>query len=103
MSTSMLHYFRFCNHAPSSKDAAPINNNTPVCGLSASWYMSQEKYELARRAVFSKRWLFITHSSRLGETGDWIRYEIAGFDFIITRDHQGHINGFHNVCRHRPY
>jgi phenylpropionate dioxygenase-like ring-hydroxylating dioxygenase large terminal subunit len=60
-------------------------------------------YELERRAIFSRRWLFITHSMRVKNTGDWLRYEIAGYDFIITRDRQGNINAFHNVCRHRAY
>jgi phenylpropionate dioxygenase-like ring-hydroxylating dioxygenase large terminal subunit len=60
-------------------------------------------YDFERRAIFSKRWLFITHSSRLQQTGDWLRYNSAGFDFIITRDRAGNINAFHNVCRHRAY
>ncbi|KAL4894952.1 Rieske [2Fe-2S] iron-sulfur domain-containing protein [Aspergillus ambiguus] len=101
MAASMLHYFRFGNNACSKE--APQNSMTPVRALPASWYTSQEMYELERRAIFSKRWLFITHSSRLKNTGDWLRYEIAGFDFIITRDRDGNINAFHNVCRHRAY
>ena len=45
----------------------------------------------------------MTHSSRIKNTGDWLRFEVAGFDFIITRDRQGNVNAFHNVCRHRAY
>ncbi|KAJ5692549.1 hypothetical protein N7462_001972 [Penicillium macrosclerotiorum] len=98
MASSMLNYFKFGN----SKDAT-ATKATPVRALPASWYTSPEMYELERRAIFSKKWLFITHNSRLKEAGDWLRYEIAGFDFIITRDRQGDINAFHNVCRHRAY
>ncbi|ODM19306.1 hypothetical protein SI65_05923 [Aspergillus cristatus] len=98
---SMLHYLRFGNNA--SKEEAPPANNTPVRALPASWYTSKEMYELERRAIFSKRWLFMTHSSRIKEAGDWLRYELAGFDFIIIRDRQNNINAFHNVCRHRAY
>jgi phenylpropionate dioxygenase-like ring-hydroxylating dioxygenase large terminal subunit len=100
MATSMLHYFGFGNNAPSAKEEG---KDEPVRALPASWYTSPGMYELERRAIFSKRWLFMTHSSRIKETGDWIRYEIAGFDFIIARDRQGKINAFHNVCRHRAY
>lgn len=96
---TMLHYLGFGNKTPSNE----IAKNSPVRALPASWYKSPEMYELERRAIFSKRWLFITHSSRVKETGDWLRYEIAGFDFIITRDRQGNVNAFHNVCRHRAY
>ncbi|KAJ5662893.1 hypothetical protein N7507_003624 [Penicillium longicatenatum] len=97
--TTMLHYLGFGNKASSNE---PVKDS-PVRALPASWYKSPEMYELERRAIFSKRWLFITHSSRVKETGDWLRYEIAGFDFIITRDRQGNVNAFHNVCRHRAY
>ncbi|KAJ5892070.1 uncharacterized protein N7473_008298 [Penicillium subrubescens] len=101
MATSMMHYFGFGNNAPpSAKDEV---KNEHVRALPASWYTSPEMYELERRAIFSKRWIFLTHSSRVKEAGDWLRYEMAGFDFIITRDRQGDINAFHNICRHRAY
>jgi phenylpropionate dioxygenase-like ring-hydroxylating dioxygenase large terminal subunit len=60
-------------------------------------------YEIERRAIFTRRWLFMTHSSRVKNTGDWLRYNVAGYDFIITRDRAGKVNAFHNVCRHRAY
>ncbi|CAI7567770.1 unnamed protein product [Penicillium bialowiezense] len=101
MASSMMHYFGFGKDAPPS--AKEQVKDTPVRALPASWYTSPEMYELERRAIFSKRWLFITHSMRVKNTGDWLRYEIAGFDFIITRDRQGEVNAFHNVCRHRAY
>ena len=101
--TSIMHYLHIGNNASSPKEGTVPANDTPVRALPASWYTSQELYELERRAIFSKRWLFITHSSRLKEPGDWFRYEMAGFDFIIIRDRQGNINAFHNVCRHRAY
>ncbi|KAF5862106.1 hypothetical protein ETB97_012090 [Aspergillus alliaceus] len=100
MASSLLHYFNFGSN--SAKDPGQ-EKDTPVRALPASWYTSPEMYELERRAIFSKRWLFITHSTRLKETGDWLRYEIAGYDFILTRDRQGNINAMHNVCRHRAY
>lgn len=99
--TSMLHYFGFGNNAsPSAKEEV---KNAPIRALPASWYTSPEMYELERRAIFSRRWLFMTHSSRVKNVGDWLRYELAGFDFIITRDRQNKVNAFHNVCRHRAY
>lgn len=101
MATSMMHYFGFgSNASPSAKDEV---KNEPVRALPSSWYTSREMYELERRAIFSRRWIFLTHSSRLKETGDWLRYELAGFDIIVTRDRQGNINAFHNICRHRAY
>lgn len=100
MAPGMLHYFGFDDKpAPAKSD----DTQPPIRALPASWYNAPEMYELERRAIFSKRWLFMTHSSRVKNTGDWLRFEVAGFDFIITRDRQGNVNAFHNVCRHRAY
>ena len=97
--TSMLHFLGFGSNRP-AKDGA---RNEPVRALPSSWYTLPEMYELERRAIFSKRWIFLTHSSRIKNVGDWLRYELAGFDFIVIRDRQGNVNAFHNICRHRAY
>jgi len=60
-------------------------------------------YELERRAIFSRRWILTTHKLRLKEPGDWLQYEIAGFDLVLVRDRSGKINAFHNICRHRAF
>jgi phenylpropionate dioxygenase-like ring-hydroxylating dioxygenase large terminal subunit len=96
----VLNYFKFGSSAP--KDPADAKQQ-PVRALPASWYNTQEMYQFERRAIFSKRWLFITHKVRLSNAGDWLRYTFAGFDIIINKDRQGNINAFHNVCRHRAY
>ncbi|ODA79293.1 hypothetical protein RJ55_04886 [Drechmeria coniospora] len=83
--------------------AVEPDSSKPVRALPASWYTSPDMYELERRAIFSKKWLLTTHSLRLTKPGDWLRYEVAGFDFIVCRDHKGNINAFHNVCRHRAF
>ena len=71
--------------------------------LPASWYRSDNLYELERRAIFSKKWLLVTHKLRLPENGDWVKFEEAGFQFFICRDREGTIRGFHNICRHRAF
>ncbi|KAB8272900.1 Rieske [2Fe-2S] iron-sulfur domain-containing protein [Aspergillus minisclerotigenes] len=58
--------------------------------LPASWYHSSPLYELERRAIFSKRWLLVTHRSRR-------------FPIFLCLDRQGNRRGFHNVCRHRAF
>ncbi|KAF3052249.1 hypothetical protein E8E11_011234 [Didymella keratinophila] len=92
------------NHYFSTAPQGAISpESSSESALPASWYSSQEMFEFERRAVFSKRWLFISHKSRLTQTGDWLRYSFASYDIIITRDRKGGINAFHNVCRHRAY
>jgi phenylpropionate dioxygenase-like ring-hydroxylating dioxygenase large terminal subunit len=71
--------------------------------LPSTWYKSEELYELERRAIFSKRWILITHELRFPNSGDWVRFQEAGFQFFLCRDQAGSIKGFHNVCRHRAF
>jgi phenylpropionate dioxygenase-like ring-hydroxylating dioxygenase large terminal subunit len=100
MASELLHYFTF--GTSTSKLDTPAKES-PVRALPASWYTSQAMYEMERRAIFTRRWLFMTHSSRVKKPGDWLRYTVAGYEIIITKDRQGNINAFHNVCRHRAY
>ncbi|KAH1391303.1 hypothetical protein KXW40_005949 [Aspergillus fumigatus] len=74
-----------------------------IRALPSSWYTSQEMYELERRAIFSRKWLLTTHKLRLPNPGDWLRYEVSGFQFVLVKDRDGNINAFHNVCRHRAF
>ena len=81
---------------------APIKESSPRL-LPASWYSSKEIYELERRAVFSRKWLLTTHKLRFPKTGDWLKFNIAGYAFILVRDKDGNVNAFHNICRHRAF
>jgi phenylpropionate dioxygenase-like ring-hydroxylating dioxygenase large terminal subunit len=71
--------------------------------LPSSWYRSPNMYELERRAIFSKKWLLITHKLRFPQAGDFVRFEEAGFSFFLCLDRDGKLNGFHNICRHRAF
>ncbi|KAJ5971488.1 uncharacterized protein N7479_001406 [Penicillium vulpinum] len=84
-------------------EASPTPTHDTVHPLPASWYSSQDIHELERRAIFCRKWLLTTHKLRFRNTGDWLRYEIAGYAFILVKDREGNINAFHNVCRHRAF
>ena len=92
---SFLNYFGF-----GRTDELAGEDKKAVRALPGQWYISQELYELERRAIFSRRWLMVTHRSRFHQPGDWLQYCIAGFGFIITRDGSGSITAFHNICKH---
>ena len=94
---AILDYLGFGGPAPKVEDKSPVR------ALPASWYTSQDMYELERRAIFSRKWMLITHKMRLTQPGDWLKFEIAGYEFVLCRDRRGEINGFHNVCRHRAF
>ncbi|KAF4464043.1 cytochrome P450 oxidoreductase [Fusarium albosuccineum] len=99
MATSFLKsYFGRGGSTPAVPDT-----KSAVRALPASWYTSVEMYELEKRAIFSRKWLLITHKARLPNNGDWLKYEVANFEFIICKDREGKINAFHNICRHRAF
>lgn len=76
---------------------------TPTLALPSSWYRSPEMYELERRAIFSRKWILVSHKLRLSKAGDFVRITEAGFQFFLVKDREGGINAFHNICRHRAY
>lgn len=75
----------------------------PIRALPASWYTSPDMYQLERRAIFTSKWMLITHEVRLANSGDWLKFECAGYEYVITRDRKNQIHAFHNTCRHRAY
>ncbi|KAI1610474.1 Rieske domain-containing protein [Exophiala viscosa] len=71
--------------------------------LPAEFYHSQAIYQLERRAIFSTRWFLVSHKARYRDVGDFVQYEMAGFNFVVVKNKEGSIIGFHNVCRHRAF
>lgn len=98
MAPALLNYLGLGGQAAQPVEEAPIR------ALPASWYTSPAMYELEKRAIFTKKWMLITHKSRLSQPGDWLKFDIAGYEFVLCRSRkEDKINGFHNVCRHRAF
>lgn len=84
---------------PSQQDEEPKSSQA----LPAAWYRSPAMYELERRAIFSKKWLLITHKLRFPDSGHFVKITEAGYTFFLIKDRQGQIRAHHNICRHRAY
>jgi choline monooxygenase len=69
--------------------------------LPASWYRDPAVWERERRAIVAKEWLMFGRAAELPEPGSYLAGEIAGWPVFVIRDREGHLRGFHNVCRHR--
>ena len=98
--SSLLDYFSF--DRKKTVDEPPIREK-PVRALPASWYTATEMFELERRAIFSNRWLLLTSTLRVKTPGEWLRYQFAGFDIIVTCDQDHKISVFHNICQHSEH
>lgn len=71
--------------------------------LHSSVYYSPEIYSLERRAIFSRQWILISHKARHRDIGDYVQYEMAGFNFVVVKNKDQKIVAFHNICRHRAF
>lgn len=90
---------RFLGYGQEKVQEAPRTKR----GLPASWYRSSEMYELERRAIFSKKWIMVTHRNRFEKSGDYLRITEAGFSFFLCLGKDDILRGFHNMCRHRGF
>jgi phenylpropionate dioxygenase-like ring-hydroxylating dioxygenase large terminal subunit len=61
----------------------------PIRALPASWYTSENMYQLERRAIFGRRWMMITHKSRLENPGTQLDFDVADYSFTIERTVDG--------------
>ncbi|MDP9093359.1 MAG: aromatic ring-hydroxylating dioxygenase subunit alpha [Actinomycetota bacterium] len=63
--------------------------------------MSQEIYEAELENVFGRTWLFLAHDSMIAKPGDFYSTYMGGDPVIISRQKDGSVKAFLNVCRHR--
>jgi Rieske 2Fe-2S family protein len=69
--------------------------------LEGKYYGSEEIHQLETGRIFQRCWLCIGSGARVAEPGSWFRVEIEGESLIVTRDREGALHVFYNVCRHR--
>ncbi|GGC17004.1 (2Fe-2S)-binding protein [Novosphingobium marinum] len=81
-----------------TEDAYNYRGSDPV---PAERYTSEEFAKLERERMWPYVWQFAAREEDLPEAGDYIVYENAGRSFIISRQEDGSIRAFHNVCLHR--
>lgn len=71
--------------------------------IPAGPYYQDDYFDLEREAIFRRTWLNIGHVCELPEAGSFIvrQFDFANASILITRDMDGVIRAFHNVCTHR--
>lgn len=74
----------------------------PEEGVIPAYLLGDPKvYDIEHEKVFLKTWVFIGHDSEVPNKGDFMTRELAGYSLIITRDAEGEIRAFYNMCTHR--
>jgi choline monooxygenase len=64
-------------------------------------YTSPEFFALEQERVFATAWVAVGFASDVDRPGACVVVEVAGRSIIVTRNRQGGLRAFHNVCRHR--
>jgi phenylpropionate dioxygenase-like ring-hydroxylating dioxygenase large terminal subunit len=82
----------------------PGVDNVPPYGPSVmdrSPYTDPMQFELERAKVLNTTWLLAGRSNEVANVGDWLSFESHGETLVITRQPDGSLAAFHNVCQHR--
>lgn len=70
-------------------------------GLPNEAYINETYYAEERRTIFAKNWFAIGFGKDLPDAGCVMPVDFLGIPFLLTRNRDGAINVFQNVCRHR--
>lgn len=64
-------------------------------------YTDPHRFELERQRVLGTHWILAGRSAQVAEPGDWLTFEGHGEIVVVTRQPDGSVAAFHNVCQHR--
>ena len=79
-----------------TKDMAAATTPGPVAE-----YFDADRYSRERDTLFRDLPLIVGHASQVAKPGDFFTHGATGVPILVTRDHDGRLGAFINVCRHR--
>jgi choline monooxygenase len=69
--------------------------------LPSAWYVNQKAFEAELAHVFRKEWIWVGRAEELSKHGTWMTAQVGKESVVVTRDFEGNLHAFSNVCRHR--
>jgi len=69
--------------------------------IPAARYLDEEFFQLERKHVWKKAWLYALHKDELPEVGSYKLWDRNGSPIIIVRAADDEYNAFYNTCSHR--
>ena len=85
--------------AMSAQPSATLAGLEP--SLPSSWYSSAAIFALEKERIFCREWLCVARAEELAEPGAYRVLDVLGESIILTRNREGQLRAFYNVCRHR--
>src|SRR3989338_4809910 len=64
-------------------------------------FSDPELFELEQRYIFERTWQFLALDSEIAGPNDFVTAWIGRTPVLVTRDPQGEVRAFANVCRHK--
>ncbi len=64
-------------------------------------YSDAELFELEQKFIFERAWNFLALESQIAKANDFVTGWIGRTPVLVTRDGEGRIGAFVNVCRHK--
>ncbi|MEM7301138.1 MAG: ring-hydroxylating oxygenase subunit alpha [Pseudomonadota bacterium] len=71
--------------------------------LNAETYTDDKWFRLDQQSVMAHSWQWVCHVEKLREAGSYFTTKIAGHPIALTRDRNGVLRAFYNVCKHRAH
>jgi phenylpropionate dioxygenase-like ring-hydroxylating dioxygenase large terminal subunit len=71
--------------------------------IPANWYADPAIHQLEIERIFASSWALIGPAQRLANPGDHVIANAGHVPVVVTRDLDGRLQGFVNVCRHRAH
>jgi carnitine monooxygenase subunit len=69
--------------------------------LPFAWYSSEELLQRERARIFARSWQYAGRTALVAEPGSYLTTDAGGIPILVTRDRDGELRAFLNVCRHR--
>lgn len=66
-----------------------------------SAFTAQAIFDMERRRVFERSWLYLAHASEVPAPGSFVSRPVAGRPIILARGKDGELNALYNTCAHR--
>ena len=69
--------------------------------LSREEYLGESVWARECERIFGRTWCAVGREEDVAGAGAYLRVEVAGESVLVTRDADGSLHAFFNVCRHR--
>ena len=69
--------------------------------LPFSWFADPEIFRAEQERIFAGSWQYAVPTAWVSEPGEYATCHAGLVPIVVVRDHDGRLNGFVNICRHR--